>query len=249
MSKVVSQAKIIPFKNPTEIVGGDVVVEQMKITPQDASGWLKHNRHNRPVSKSHVNFLAKQIAAGDWVFNGQPIIIANDDDVLDGQHRLMACIEAGIAIEALVIYGVAAEAFKTIDTGKPRTGSDVIALNYPKITAGLAKDAATACRYCILLESKTFMPNTRVSNTEILNYSLANPGVFKFCETLAAWCKDARPLSVACTAAIWFQIDKKHSRAAEVFMRRFYTGEDLKTTDIEYMLRQAFFRDMQRQGR
>ena len=63
------------------------------------------------------------------MFNGDTIKISVDHDVLDGQHRLWAIIEAKIAVPTLIIYGIKREAFTTIDTiRKLRSAGDTVAL-------------------------------------------------------------------------------------------------------------------------
>jgi hypothetical protein len=90
---------------------------------------LEHNTLNRPLSDQHVKRIADQILTGKWRFNGDTIKISEKGDVLDGQHRLWAVIESKCAIETILVRGIKAEAFSTIDTlRKPRSGADVLAL-------------------------------------------------------------------------------------------------------------------------
>src|SRR6266568_3853923 len=125
-------SKIIKFPHGAKIYGSDknIVAEVITIRPQDATEWLRCNKNNRPVRKRHVEFLAAEILAGNWQVNGQAIVIADNEEVLDGQHRLFAIIEAGKPIQSLVVYGITPEAFRTIDTGAKRTGADALALHF-----------------------------------------------------------------------------------------------------------------------
>lgn len=77
---------------------------------------------------------------GKWKFNGDTIKVAATGDVLDGQHRLWAVVEAKKPIETIVVHGIDRDAFATIDTvRRMRSGGDVLALNgvarYRNITA------------------------------------------------------------------------------------------------------------------
>ena len=98
------------------------------ITPQKARKILEGNRHNRSVNQRHLSRLAASMTAGEWRYNGQPIQVTVDGTVLDGQHRLMACIAAGVAIECLVIWDALPETQETMDMGKARTVADVLRL-------------------------------------------------------------------------------------------------------------------------
>lgn len=116
----------IEMTRPTATRGGDVVL----LTPEMATQLLEHNTLNRPLSDAHVQRLTRQITEGKWRFNGDTIKIAETGDVLDGQHRLWAVIEARTPVETILVSGIAKEAFATIDTlRKPRSGGDVVALS------------------------------------------------------------------------------------------------------------------------
>ena len=99
-----------------------------RITPQVAKALLDKNTINRNISKGHLAFLKSEMLSGNWQFNGQGIIIGKSGRLLDGQHRLTAVAETGIAINSLVIRGVDEGSFVTIDTGKKRGGADVLSI-------------------------------------------------------------------------------------------------------------------------
>lgn len=104
--------------------------ERVSLTPELAGHLLEHNKINRPISDGHVQRIARQIIDGKWRFNGDTIKIAESGDVLDGQHRCWAVIEAKQPVDTIIVSGIERDAFATIDTlRKPRSGSDVIALN------------------------------------------------------------------------------------------------------------------------
>ena len=82
------------------------------------------------MNDQHVKRIARQILNGKWKFNGDTIKVSSDCQVLDGQHRLWAVIEAKMPIETIIVHGLEREAFATIDTlRKPRSGADVLAIN------------------------------------------------------------------------------------------------------------------------
>jgi hypothetical protein len=114
--------------------------ELVTITPEVATDLLEHNTYNRPLSQNHVERIARQITEGKWKFNGDTIKVSVGGDVLDGQHRLWAVIEAKKPIDTIIVHGVEREAFATIDTvRRMRSGGDVLALNgvarYRTVTA------------------------------------------------------------------------------------------------------------------
>jgi hypothetical protein len=89
---------------------------------------LRKKFKNRPIKQSHVEKLANQMVSGRWVFNGEPIIIDKFGRVIDGGHRLNAVIESDCEFDFCVIRGVEPEtSFETIDTGKTKSVSDILA--------------------------------------------------------------------------------------------------------------------------
>ena len=100
----------------------------MTITPELAADCLERcNTRNRTRSEYHVARLAKVITNGEWVFNGDAIRF-NGDVLLDGQHRLAAVVKANKPIQSLVIHGLPAEVFSTIDRNKSRSNADVLSI-------------------------------------------------------------------------------------------------------------------------
>jgi hypothetical protein len=97
----------------------------MQVTPEIAREWLERNRHNRPVSDSLVISYGLDMLEGRWQYNGDAIRFDTAGNLIDGQHRLKACLEAGVPFETDVIYGLAPEAIRTIDIGKVRTAGHI----------------------------------------------------------------------------------------------------------------------------
>lgn len=241
-------SNIIQLKHAAKIHGCDgIVAEVVTITPSDATNWLRCNIHNRPVRKRHVEFLAGEIKNGNWQVNGQAIVIAEDEQVLDGQHRLLAIIEAGIAIKTMVVYGISPQAFATIDTGAVRTSSDALCLHFSEYAQHIVKAVATAVPWVKQLEKGSMHKNPkRLSNTEVIAYAKDHISMFERAATLLHYPKDNRPLSTGVGTALYEYFSRKDEEGAGDFFRDLYTGENLSRTAVEYVLRAAFTKDMQR---
>jgi hypothetical protein len=99
------------------------------VTPQQAVIWLDtKNAHNRPISQSTVERYTQEMAQNRWRSNGQPLIFGVSGNMLNGQHRLKACIAANKSFETLIVWGVDDDAFDTIDDGNKRSLADVLAI-------------------------------------------------------------------------------------------------------------------------
>ena len=241
-------SNIIHLQHAAKVYGGgdDLVVEVCTIGPEQASQWLRCNKNNRPVRRTHVNFLAQEILNGNWQLNGQAIVIADDEQVLDGQHRLMAIIEAGKEIKTLVVYGISPMAFRTIDTGAVRTGADALCLHFVDINQGTLRAVATAVQWCVALEKQSLNSKVKIGNTGIIEYVQKHMSMIQCADTIQSWPHDARPMSVGSGTALFEMFNRKKPELAQDFMRKLYTGEKLERTDVEYLLRATFIRDAQR---
>jgi hypothetical protein len=242
-------SNVIQLKNAAKIHGCEgIVAEVVTISPTDATNWLRCNEHNRPVRKNHVNFLAREIRAGNWQVNGQAIVIADNEQVLDGQHRLLAIIEAGQAIKTLVVYGITPEAFSTIDTGAVRSSADALLLHFHDYPQNIVKAVATAVPWLKQLERGALRTggSSKVSNTEVIVYAQDHLSLFERAERLQSYPKDNRPMSIGVGTALYEYFARRDEEKADKFFQDVYTGENLERTDVEWVLRQAFAKDAQR---
>lgn len=112
--------------------------EVIMITPEIASSMLAKNTHNRNARAAAVSAYAVDMRNGDWRWTGDPIRFAADGTLIDGQHRLMAIVEAGVTLPFLVLSGLEASAQENIDGGVPRKFADVLALRGEECSALLA---------------------------------------------------------------------------------------------------------------
>lgn len=97
---------------------------------------------NRPVRPSAVERYAREMSNGRWKLNGEAVVIDEAGVVIDGQHRLHACVRAGVAFETIVVSNVPRSAFDTLDIGLARTTADYL----HEIGIARSKFAAPACR-------------------------------------------------------------------------------------------------------
>ena len=108
-------------------------------TPQEARNLLEnHNPKNRPLSRTRVKQYAEEMKNRRWQVNGDAIRFDEYGNLLDGQHRLAACIEAQTVFRSLVIRGLPPEVMTTIDVGKKRTLADTLTLEGVKNAKALS---------------------------------------------------------------------------------------------------------------
>lgn len=112
--------------------------KKMLITPDMASVMMERNTddewHNRPHSSRGLKRYVTAMKRG-WRLTGEPIIFSRSGRLLNGQHRLMACIESTSPFECLVVFGIDDDAFKFMDIGITRTASHIFDIeNIPNAT-------------------------------------------------------------------------------------------------------------------
>ena len=134
---------LLPLANKPII---NMKTEVRTITPEIAKQLLGGNSRNRPLRKGHAERLAEEMRAGKWVLNGVPIIF-NGKLLIDGQHRLVACVKANRSFDTLVVSDVAPDSFLTIDVGAKRTAADTLATKGEKHYAALAAAATIVSIY------------------------------------------------------------------------------------------------------
>ena len=106
-----------------------ITVTLERITPEVAHDMLGVNTHNRTT---HRNAYARDMADDKWQVNGSTIVFSKTGLLLDGQTRLLACVESNKAFDTFVVRGVDPMAQFTMDTGNPRSLSDMLKLeDYP----------------------------------------------------------------------------------------------------------------------
>lgn len=125
-----------PKKQAADWLNAQIVASQSRITMQTvdltpalAQVLLDRNPDNRKVSSVVVENYARDMANGAWVFNGEPIIIAKNGEMNDGQHRCHAVIIAGVAIPVIMVFGTDRTSRLTIDQGKVRMAGDYLSMN------------------------------------------------------------------------------------------------------------------------
>jgi hypothetical protein len=113
-----------------------------------ATALLHTNTGNRRVSKRRVGQLAEQMRSGQFENTGEPIIVSAEGVLNNGQHRLLALVEAEAEVEMDIRFGIPRRAFTKTDTGAARTGADVLAIS----GVANASQISTALRLLLVYE-------------------------------------------------------------------------------------------------
>lgn len=115
----------------------DVRIELVLVTKEIAEELLGVNRENRRVQSSRVARYARDMEQGKWRFTGAPVTLS-DEELMDGQHRLLAIVKSGISQWMVVIYGIDEAAWHNYDENMVRT------LNHKLARAGVVNVGSVA---------------------------------------------------------------------------------------------------------
>jgi hypothetical protein len=110
----------------------EVTAEFMRVTPTVAKEWLERSRiKNRDWRPGKMKAFQDAMQRGKFLLNGKTIVFDQDGNILDGHHRLHACVLADVSFDALVVRGIDAKVMHTFDTGANRDVEDDLTISSP----------------------------------------------------------------------------------------------------------------------
>ena len=102
-----------------------VSIEIRRVTPDVAREFLATMVVNRSVKRRRLRQMVRDMLSDRFRFDGQPIRFDLYGHLYDGQHRLLALIEAGVSLDFVIVRGVTNDAALVTDTNAgPRTVAD-----------------------------------------------------------------------------------------------------------------------------
>lgn len=101
-----------------------VEVNVVDMTPEWARLLLAGNIDNRSMRPKQVDAFARDMQHGGFFFNGSSIVVDETGRLIDGQHRLQACVDSGTSFVTILVTGVPAFTRTTIDAGAKKTQAD-----------------------------------------------------------------------------------------------------------------------------
>lgn len=148
MQKVVERPKSPQIKS-----------EIVDVTPGIAASWLDRNVANRKPRATAVDAYARAMMDDRWALSGDAIRFDVNGNLMDGQHRLLACVKADVSFRTFVLYNVPDAARHTIDTNVGRSVADTLTLD------GVKCATATAATVRWLVNAKRGVATARESGS------------------------------------------------------------------------------------
>jgi hypothetical protein len=213
-----------------------ITVEHKIITPDEARNLLEYNTHNRNHRPKSVAAYMRDMESGKWRFNGDAIRRAKDGTILDGAHRLMACSQSNIPIEAILVSGLASESQDTMDSGVRRSFSDALKLSGETDSNNLAALTVRIASYEKYGARSAFLRQGGFTLAELMDTFRAHP-------ELPETNKETRSIYTSiriskATFGLLFMMFSRIDRAdCKAFFTSLRTGEGLKPGDPILALR------------
>lgn len=207
-------------------------VRYVTVTPDLASLLVTYfNESNRPISESNVLTLSKEMLNGKWQVNGETITFDETGDMTNGQHRFLALIKADITLSILIITGLKEDTFATIDNGRKRAVSDVLA------HAGISssKNTASLCKFIFGFKQGRYgahrnSSNRTLGNTSILPYyeSLNDAEIHNSVNFGQTYSKKANGiLTPTVLGGMYYILNEVDKNKSFEFLSKLSTGESL----------------------
>ncbi len=228
------------------IQGVTIESRTVVITPALAEFLLTRNNHNRPLNKGNANKLALAMSNNEWQYDGTPISFDKYGKLLNGQHRLNGVIISGKSIIFKITSGFSPSIFATMDVGKVRTGSDVLAIagieDY-KLIAQTANFVFQFLRGSVSVSASkasrsALRPNISLSHSQLLDFVEVNPSLKDSVKFQLKQKKTSGALLPSyVVSGLYFLFAEKNKQQAEEFLTGVLVGENLTSTQSMFHLR------------
>ncbi len=118
-------------------------VRLLTITPERAARWLKRNSpRNRKQKPTKIAGMESDMSEGRFLLNDQAISFNVKKRLINGQHRLQACVNSGKSFVSIVLFNMPSSSMLVIDGGMKRTTDDhfqIAGRSYPRQCGGTVR--------------------------------------------------------------------------------------------------------------
>lgn len=206
-----------------------------RITPEKARKYLDGNYGNRVVRQSWVENLAGMILRGEFLSTHQGIAFAKDGRLLDGQHRLLAILKSGKAVDMMVTHDLDEAAFRHIDGGRTRSNADRIKLVSDEKENSVAVALVRSYLVAAVVKSSSLVTIDLIDNA-FLTMADAFAAVAAEFRNRAGAKRSLFMSSVGAGIAVYIH---KHEPQGHRFLEQFVSGKDLSDKSPVLVLREA----------
>lgn len=215
---------------------------------------------NRPVSLRNVNQLAVDMLKGNWRVTHQGIGFDVVDHLKDGQHRLLAVVQAAehgamdgdiqlppnpkISIKSMVTRGLDVDIFPYLDMGKNRSAATILTMaGYTNSTT-----LSAAARLLYLFDNFEFKtwPSIKVTNQTVLDV-VRSTGIDQY-GSIASMLRDIGFIKPAAMAGSYLAERAYPDADHDTFLTSLADGTDLSSDSPILILRNYMIKSRNSSG-
>ncbi len=221
---------------------GALQIEVETVNAEVAARWLERNVSNRVLRRNRLAEFKRDMLTGNWRDVGDPIRFDTNGDMCDGQHRMIALVNAAaiqpaLELEFVVMRGVKTEDRHVIDTGTRRSAGDQLRIAGHKNHTLLA----AAAKWCAMWDRKTLYASDSstksISHAEILQYVQEHPELETVVNRVSSLLRKHIDIPPGYVAAVYYLCQRIDPAAADDFFERLADGENMSKKDPVMVLR------------
>lgn len=205
------------------------------VTPAQAAELMGRNTNNRRIKNRKIANYARDMRAGKWNADSSDIKFDENGSLVDGQNRLLACIEADVPFPTLVRTGLDPRARDHVDTGAARTTADAFRMHAISDPNVVAAAISLRNRYDIGRADGEILARTynypALTHQEALDYLAEHPAI----EKMIGPARAMHQVAPGITRSVWVgfasMIGESDDQAGRRFATMLVTGEVTGTGD------------------
>jgi hypothetical protein len=152
-----------------------IKLQFMEVTPSQAKIWLNENKDskNRKSSRHKINKYKEELQNLNWGFSNDEVCFDVNNRLINGKHRLTACVEADMPMFLTIATGFPTDAFQNFDCGYLRSNGQILNI------AGIDHSnemASTIRGYQLITNGATAAKN--IGTTNILDHYEENKEIY-----------------------------------------------------------------------
>ena len=250
----ISKELLVLLKGVREIWTPSLIskAQVMTISPKEARYILLFCNNakgfrNRKPSLQAVKKYAQDMTGSSWLFTGDSIVFSKEGILIQGQHRLFACIRADVALEVVVVTGVHKDAFKVLDQGINRTLGNIL-FSETDIQVNPTTLAQVVRLTWVFLNKKIDQPKTSrgdeicFTRSEGLALLEQRPELIDFVGRY----NKAKVVTPSVAGFCYWMLSQYDSGGAQLFLDKVLLGVGLKADTIEWTLNQKLINNNNR---
>lgn len=212
------------------------------VSPATAEDWLLRNINNRNKKQAIIAKYSRDMQAKRWGLTDSMICFDWNGNLLNGQHRLEACVAAGVGFWTFVAFDMDPESFRYMDGQSVRKLTDHLKMEGESYTLQLSATAALLHRYKQGRYSVSDAGRKLLLSQGEIRQSLdENPDIRDSVQFMHGTCQKLLRFSGSEAVATLFHLigTRNHgSEFANAFFEKLASGNDLSSGSPIYALRE-----------